>query len=111
MYAWCYSANNQYNTLQVNQESDNIWISRMKCEPSTSYSKLYPLIKDTTVNVSLSEDSSVDKQQHWRTATMINLVPSNYILPWATARSYLQKEQKQSTKIFIGQFQKHLDTH
>lgn len=71
----------------------------------------YPLIKDTTVNVSLSEDSSVDKQQHWRTATMINLVPSNYILPWATARSYLQKQQKQSTKIFIGQFQKHLDTH
>lgn len=28
--------------FKLNQESDNTWISRMKCEPSTSYSKLLP---------------------------------------------------------------------
>lgn len=65
----------------------------------------YPLIKDATVNnVSLWKGSSVNKQQHWRTATMINLVQSSNILAWATARSYVQKQQKQSTKIFIGHF-------
>lgn len=28
--------------FKLNQESDNTWISRMKCEPSTSYSKPLP---------------------------------------------------------------------
>lgn len=59
--------------FKLNQESDNIWISRMKCELATV--NFYPLIKDITVNnANLSKDPSEDKQQHWRTATMINLV-------------------------------------
>lgn len=28
--------------FKLNQESDNTWISRMKCEPSTGYSKPLP---------------------------------------------------------------------